>query len=142
MVTKKMIHGLSKRDCSRLEFIGDISCDVNGSIELTYKTTTPDEPTFTYLPEKRQFIDGFKSEGITVLAVDNLPSELPKDASVEFGSVIREYVYQIAAHGVIDITQHAALPAETRRAVITEGGKLSENFRYLKKYLAARFDVA
>jgi alpha-aminoadipic semialdehyde synthase len=135
MVTKKMIQALARKDFFRLEFIGDISCDVNGSIELTRKTTTPDKPTFTYVPESKKFIDGYKSKGITLLAVDNLPSELPKDASVEFSTLIREYVYQIAAHGVKDITQHMAFPAEIRRAVITENEKITKNFSYLKKHL-------
>jgi len=135
LVTKKMVHNLARKNPFRLEFIGDISCDVNGSIELTYKTTTPDNPTFTYIPKAKEFVDGYKSEGITFLAVDNLPAELPKDASEEFSSLIRDYVYQVAVHGAKDITQHVALPREIRDAVITQKGRLTKDFRYLKKYL-------
>lgn len=135
LVTKEMIHKLAGRRPFRLELIGDISCDVNGSIELTYKTATPDNSTFTYEPQKRKFTDGYESEGITILAVDNLPTELPRDASQEFSRLIREYVYQIAAHGAKDITHHAALPAEIRRAVITQNGKLTGDFHYLKQYI-------
>ena len=135
MVTKNMIHKLTKKKPFRLEFIGDISCDVNGSIELTYKTTTPDNPVFTYDPKKKAFIDGYKIPGISILAVDNLPSELPKDASIEFSSLVRDYVYQIAVHGIMDITHHAAIPAEIHRAVIIEKGKLTKDFKYLKKFL-------
>ena len=138
IVTRKIVNSLARRDHFRLEFIGDISCDINGSIELTHKTTTAAKPTFTYIPQSRKFIDGYKAEGITVLAVDNLASELPKDASVEFSALIREYVYQLAAHGVRDITQHAVFPAEIRRAVITERGKITNNFTYLKKCLSMR----
>ena len=134
-VTKKMIHRLSRKKPFRLDFIGDISCDIGGSVELTYKTTTPDEPTFTYDPAKKKFVDGYKSPGITVLAVDNLPTELPKDASQEFSGLIRDYVYQIAAHGVRDLTEHAALPAEIRRAVIAQGTRLTRGFRYLAKWV-------
>ncbi len=140
MITRKMVHNLAKKELFRLEFIGDISCDVNGSVELTYKTTTPLNPTFTYIPQKRKFVDGYKSEGITVLAVDNLPAELPKDASIEFSSLIREYVYQIAAHGVRDLTRHMAFPAEIRRAVITEEGKLTRDFSYLRNCLFEKQD--
>ena len=96
MVTKEMINKFSKRPF-RLEFIGDISCDVKGSIELTNKTTTVENPTYTYNLKTSSYQDGCESEGITVLARDNLPSELPKDASGEFSELIREYVYQIAA---------------------------------------------
>ena len=135
IVTKKTIDNLARKNPFRLEFIGDISCDLDGSIELTYKTTTPDNSTFTYVPKSGKFVDGYKSEGITVLAVDNLPAELPKDASEEFSSAIRDYVYQVAAHGVKDITHHIAIPAEIRRAVITQNGKLTKNFSYLRKYM-------
>ncbi|MFC1599371.1 hypothetical protein ACFL2W_01145 [Candidatus Omnitrophota bacterium] len=135
MVTKKMVHSLVKKKHFRLEFIGDLSCDVNGSIELTYKTTTLDRATFTYNPKEKKFVDGYNSQGITLFAVDNLPAQLPKESSAEFSSFIREYVYQIAAHGAKDITQHMTIPAEIRRAVITEGGRLTKNFSYLKKYI-------
>ncbi len=134
LVTKKMVERLSRLNPFRLEFIGDITCDVNGSIELTYKATTPQNPVFTYATQRRQYVDGFQAQGVTILAVDNLPSELPKDASLEFSRSIRDYVYQIALHGATDVTQHAALPAEIRRAVITQRHKLTKDFAYLKKY--------
>lgn len=137
MVTKKMIHKLAKKKIFRLEFIGDLSCDVNGSIELNYRTTIPDQPTYTYRPQKKTFVDGYKCSGITVLAVDNLPTELPKDSSIEFSRLIREYVYQIAVHGVKDITNHVAIPSEIHRAVIVEKGRLTKNFSYLRD----KFDI-
>jgi len=136
MVTKKMVHKLYKKKPFRLKFIGDLSCDINGSIELTHKSTSSSSPTFTYSPKSKRFVDGYKAEGITVLAVDNLPSELPKDASVEFSSLIREYVYQIAAHGIKDVTRHVAIPVEIRRAVIAERGELTRPFSYIKEFIA------
>ena len=135
MVTKDMVRKLAKKKPFRLKFIGDISCDINGSIELTHKATTVERPVFTYDPKKGIFHEGYEASGITILAVDNLPSELPKDASAEFGSLIRDYVYQIAAHGIKDITHHAALPSEIRRAVIAQEGKLTKDFKYLKRFL-------
>lgn len=135
LVTRKMIHKLAPKESFRLGLIGDISCDVNGSIELTYKVTTMDNPIFTYDFEKKSYIDGYKSRGITILAEDNLPSELPKEASGEFSSLIRDYVYQIAVHGIKDVTNHIALPKEIRGAVITQGGKLKSDFTYLKNYI-------
>lgn len=138
IVTKRMINRLSKKKPFRLEFIADISCDINGSIELTYKPTTSANPTFTYEPEKRAFSDGTKGKGITILAIDNLPSELPRDASIEFGGILRDYVYQLAVHGVKDVSNHVALPSEIRRAVITQGGRLRKDFSYLKKFLKSQ----
>jgi alpha-aminoadipic semialdehyde synthase len=136
LVTRKMINTLSKRKSFRLDFIGDLSCDVEGSIELTYKTTTPEKATFTYDPERKKFVDGFASKGVTILAVDNLPAEMPREASDDFSSLIRDYIYQIAIHGVKDITHHMAIPAEVRNAVVTQDGKLTEKSRYLKKYIS------
>jgi alpha-aminoadipic semialdehyde synthase len=136
LVTKKMIDTLSKRKSFRLEFIGDLSCDVEGSIELTYKTTTPEKATFTYDTVRKKFVDGHKSKGVTILAVDNLPAEMPREASDDFSGLIRDYVYQIAIHGVTDITLHMAIPAEVRNAVVTQDGKLTEKSKYLKKYIS------
>ena len=135
LVSKEMINKLSENKLFKLAFIGDISCDISGSIELNYKATTPDDPVYTYDYEKKKYIDGYKSDGITILAIDNLPSELPLDSSEEFSMQIRDYVYQIAAHGIYDITNHVAIPKEIRDAVIVEEGELTEDFAYLKEYL-------
>ena len=135
MVTKKMVESLYNKKKFRLSFIGDLACDVKGSIELTDKATKQDNPVFTYNIKKKRFVDGYKEEGITILAIDNLPTELPRDSSRDFSLQIRDYVYQIAAHGVKDITNHAALPKEIREAVIIQNKKLTRNFTYLGDYL-------
>ncbi|MBL7081403.1 MAG: hypothetical protein ISS44_02400 [Candidatus Omnitrophica bacterium] len=134
LVTKEMVHKLARRKPFRLNFIGDISCDVNGAIELTYKATSPDNSTFTYDPKKKKFLNGYKSGGITISAVDNLPAELPKDASTEFSRLIRDYVYQVASYGTKNITRAVGLPREIRQAVITQNSRLTKNFNYLKIY--------
>ncbi len=136
LVTRKMINNLSKQEPFRLEFIGDLSCDIKGSIEITYKTTSPEKPTFTYDPVTKKYTDGHKSNGVSVLAIDNLPAELPADASDDFSGLIRDYVYQIAAHGINDITNHMAIPAEIRNAVVTQNGSLTGKSAYLKKYIS------
>lgn len=136
LVPKDMVQVLFREQPFRLEFIGDLSCDVEGSVEITHMATAPDRPVFTYDPANDRYVDGFSSKGVTVLAVDNLPAELPKDASDDFSGLIRDYVYQIAAHGVTDITHHMAIPVEIRNAVVTEKGKLTKNSRYLRKFLS------
>jgi len=135
MVTKKMVDKLSKKKNFRLRVIEDIASDIDGSIELTYKTTTREDPTFTYHPKTKNFIDGYLHNGVTILAMDNLPSELPKDASQEFSNLIREYVYEVASCGVHKIMGQAKIPDEIKRAVITENRKLTKNFRYLRKWV-------
>lgn len=134
LVTKKMIDRMYNNKF-RLEFIGDLSCDINGSIEMTYRATTPENPTFTYLPRNRKFVEGHKTNGITIMARDNLPTEMPKDSSDDFSRLIREYVYQIAAHGAKDITNHSAISREIRQAVIAQDGRIAKPYNYLKKYI-------
>ena len=137
LVTKSMIRRLyGKR--FRLEFIGDISCDIAGSVELTYKATTFFNPTYTYNPKKDEYADGYKTDGIAILSRDNLPTELPKDASRDFSLLVREYVYQVAAHGVKDIANHVAIPAEVRRAVIVQQKKLTPPYRHLRSILRSK----
>ncbi|MCH7505042.1 hypothetical protein IID04_05375 [PVC group bacterium] len=134
LVTKRMLSKMY-RPGFRLSFIGDLSCDINGAIEITSHVTTPDQPVFTYDPEKRKSVDGYQSKGISVMAIDNLPCELPKDSSEDFSLSIREYIYQIAVHGAVDVTEHAALPSELRRAVITQEGALTKRFQYLRRFI-------
>lgn len=134
MVTKQMLKDLYGKRKFRMEFIGDISCDIEGSIETTRKTTTQSSPVYTYDPVLDKYSKGYKKAGISVLAIDNLPTELPKDSSESFSKLIREYVYQVAEHGAMNVLDHAALPSETRQAVITQGGELAENYKYLKRY--------
>jgi addiction module HigA family antidote len=79
-------------DQHKLQVIGDISADINGSIEFTEKITTPDNPVFIYNPIKDDIIEGFTGNGIIVLAIDNLPCELPKESSQYFSSSILSFI--------------------------------------------------
>ncbi|MFQ5952611.1 MAG: hypothetical protein ACE5JK_04300 [Candidatus Omnitrophota bacterium] len=135
IVSKDMIKKAYGGKNFRLEFICDISCDIGGSIEFTYKASAPDHPTYTYDPKKDAYKDGYKADGITVLAVDNLPAELPKDSSDSFSVLVRDYVYQLAAHGIKDVTNHIAIPREIRKAVVVQEGRLTKDYKYLRKHL-------
>jgi saccharopine dehydrogenase (NAD+, L-lysine-forming) len=117
----------------RLSVIGDLSCDIKGTIEITKKATTSAEPAFVYDPVSKKISNNLSNSGIAVMAVDNLPCEFPKESSIEFAEQVREYVYQIAAHGITDVTNHHALPNVIRNAVVTQNGKLASRFQYLKK---------
>ncbi len=117
-----------------LSVIGDLTCDIRGTIEITRRVTTASEPAFIYDPVSRKINNNLSHSGIAVMAIDNLPCEFPKESSMEFAEQIRDYVYQIAAHGVIDVTNHNALPNVIRNAVITQNGTLTRRFKYLKKH--------
>jgi len=51
---------------------------------------------------------------------------------MEFADQVRDFVYQIAAHGITDITNHHAPPDVIRNAVVTQNGRLTQRFKYLK----------
>jgi len=67
-----------------LKVIGDISCDIDGGIEITHKITKPEMPTFTYFADEDRFEDGTQRLGDTVMAVDNLPCEFSRASSRAF----------------------------------------------------------
>ncbi|MDH3285316.1 MAG: hypothetical protein OEQ13_11290 [Acidobacteriota bacterium] len=120
----------------RLRLIADISCDIRGSVEATMRTTTPDEPTFLYLPAEDRAIDAMTGDGPLVLAVDNLPCELPREASLEFGRALLPFVQQLAraldAGGHLDVSR---VPELLRRAMIVDRGRLTDRFSYLERFL-------
>jgi saccharopine dehydrogenase (NAD+, L-lysine-forming) len=122
----------------RLRVIGDISCDIEGAIEATVRCTEPGDPVFVYDPFEDRAIDGFEGRGPVVLAVDILPSELPRDASEYFSGVLMEYVPAIAQADYSVPFEKLALPPEIKRAVIAHRGELTPNYRYLEPHLRAQ----
>ena len=119
----------------RLRVIGDISCDIEGAIECTVKCTEPGDPVFVYDPGEDRVVDGFEGRGPVVLAVDILPSELPRDASEYFSTVLMQYIPAIAQADYTVPFEELALPPEIKRAVIVYQGELTPNYRYLEQYI-------
>jgi alpha-aminoadipic semialdehyde synthase len=116
-----------------LSVIGDLTCDIKGTIEITRRVTAPSEPAFVYDPVSRKINNDLSHSGIAVMAIDNLPCEFPRESSMEFAEQIRDYVYQLAAHGAINVTNHNALPGVIRNATVTQNGRLTRRFKYLKQ---------
>jgi len=135
MIPRTMVRDLYQRKNFRMRFISDVSCDVDGSVELTYRTTTQKKPLYTYDPIKDKYKEGYMSDGISIFAIDNLPTELPEDSSENFSELIREYVYQIAAHGTKDVVNHVAIPSELRKATVVQDCKITDNYQYLREYI-------
>ena len=119
----------------RLRVIGDISCDVEGAVECTVKCTEPGDPVYVYNPLSGEITDGYSGDGVVVLAVDILPSELPREASIDFSAVLKEFVPAIAQADFSVPFEELALPPEIRRAVIAYRGELTPDYRYLEQYL-------
>ena len=121
----------------RLKVIGDISCDIEGSVELTVKTTEPDNPCFVYLPSEDAIRDGLEGNGPVIMAVDNLPCEIPRESSRYFSSVLKEMVPPLVAADWHGDFESLNLPSHLKRAVIVHKGELTPSFRYLQKSLEA-----
>jgi len=133
LVTKADLRELFRAGEPRLQVIGDISCDIEGAIESTVKCTEPGEPVFVYDPFGDHATAGFEGEGLLVMAVDILPSELPRDASEYFSGVLMEYVPAIAQADYSVPFEELALPPEIKRAVIVHRGELTPEYRYLEE---------
>jgi alpha-aminoadipic semialdehyde synthase len=137
LLTKENIKNLFKiKEKPRLKVVGDISADINGAIEFTEKTTSPDDPVFVYDPITDTITDGYDGEGIVVMAVDNLPCELPKESSESFSEILSRFVPEIMnADFTASDFEKIALPDEIKNAVILYQGKLTPSYQYINKYL-------
>lgn len=129
---KKLYSGVEKPS---LRVIGDISCDIEGGIECTLKATDPGNPVFVYDPEKNEIFDGIEGNGPVIMSVDNLPSELPKDASIYFSLVLREYISPLLSADFNQDFTDLQLPDTLKKAVITHKGRLTPDYEYLNEYL-------
>jgi len=110
-----------------ISVVADISCDIGSPIASTIKASTIANPIFGYDPETNEEADFTKDNIIAVMSVDNLPAELPKDASDGFGEMFLEHVipafFDNDAHGIL------------KRARMTQNGKLTERYSYLQDYI-------
>jgi saccharopine dehydrogenase (NAD+, L-lysine-forming) len=120
---------------SGLKVIGDITCDINGSIEITRESTMPDKACYTYYVENDSYADGIKDSGITVMAIDNLPCEFPREASVEFSQELKTFVNGIVTADFKADFNEIELPYEIKKATILHKGRLTGKFDYMNEFL-------
>jgi len=135
LLTKSFIKELRQSGEMKLKVIGDVTCDPDGSIEFTHKGTEIEDPVFVYNPEKGEPEMGFDGNGILVMAVDILPSELPRESSESFGNALMRFIPEIVRADYSSDFKDLELPSEIKRAVILHQGKLTPNFQYISKYL-------
>jgi saccharopine dehydrogenase (NAD+, L-lysine forming) len=112
----------------KIKIIADITCDMNGSVPSTVKASTIVDPLYDYNPELNKVFPPLSDKkNITVMAVDNLPCELPRSASEEFGrDLIDRILKPLLAEDIDGIIAHATM---------AENGKLTANFSYLEDYV-------
>ncbi len=135
IITKDFLEKLYKEGEPRLKVIGDITCDPDGSIECMHKGTEIENPVFVYDPGKRKPIYGFKGDGILVMAVDILPSELPRDSSLAFSSALEPFIPSIMKADYNKSFEDINLPGPIKRAMILHKGELTPDYEYLKDYV-------
>jgi alpha-aminoadipic semialdehyde synthase len=137
LITKEYLKkSFKNKENLRLKVIGDISVDINGAIEFTEKTTSPGDPVFVYNPNTDTIKDGYGGDGVVVMAVDNLPCELPRESSQSFSETVLRFVPDIMkADFTVDDFDKLALPFEIKNAVILYHGKLTPSYTYINKYL-------
>ena len=113
------------KNFSKLKIIGDITCDVDGSIPTTIKSTTIEEPNFFLNTEI--FSETEKADGnLAIMAVDNLPSELPRDSSTEFGNgIVNEVIPYILEKD----------DGRILNSTITAEGRFLKKYNYLNEYI-------
>jgi alanine dehydrogenase len=108
-----------------LKIIGDVTCDINGSVPTTIRSTSIAKPYYSINTDSMKEIE-LGNKGIAVMAVDNLPSELPRDASEEFGSSV-----------ISEILPYLINKDDGRinRATTASNGKFCSNFTYLNDFI-------
>ena len=115
------------KDDFKISIIADISCDIAIPIPTTLRSSEIAKPYYGYNKRTGLECEPFEEGNITVMAVDNLPGELPRDASVDFGKALIDkifpYIFEEDTEKIIE------------RATITENGKLGKNFIYLEDFV-------
>ena len=114
----------------KINTVADISCDIDGPVASTIRCSTISDPIYGYNPFTEIEDDYKKQDVITVMAVDNLPCELPKDASIGFGENLLKYIIpNLLGDDINNIIE---------RATICEDGKLKNRYKYLEGYITIK----
>ncbi|MGB5437653.1 MAG: NAD(P)-dependent oxidoreductase [Maribacter sp.] len=121
----------TREDAKHPEFkintVADISCDIDGPVACTLRASTIEEPIYGYDSQTESETDYRNDNAIAVMAVDNLPAELPRDASAGFGDAFVKHVipafFNKDKDGIL------------KRALMTKNGKLTKRYSYLQEYV-------
>lgn len=135
IITKDFLEKLFSKGDPKLKVIGDVTCDPDGSIECTHKGTEIEDPVFVYNPFSRKPTMGFEGEGLLIMAVDILPSELPRESSQTFSDALLGFIPEICSADYNDNFADLQLPAEIKRATILHKGELTPDYKYLEDFL-------
>ena len=113
----------------KLKIIGDVTCDIKGSIQSTLRASTHKNPFYDYNPYTEKEEEAFSSEqNFTIMAVDTLPNALAMEASEYFGDLLIQYVIYSILNGELEKSK------VIKRATILQKGVLTDRFAYLQNY--------
>lgn len=119
----------------KLKAIADISIDIEGSIECSLRSTESDLPCYVYEAATGELRPGLAGEGPVIMAVDNLPCEIPRDASRTFSKALAPFLPAMARADWSRPFAELELPAAVKRAVIAHRGELAPDYAYLTNHL-------
>ncbi len=119
----------------KLKVIGDISIDIEGAIECSLKATHSDAPCYVYEPASGEITMGVAGDGPVIMAVDNLPCEIPRESSDEFSRALAPFLPAIVKADWNRPFAELDLPAPIKRAVVIHRGELTPDFAYMRKFL-------
>ena len=133
LVTRADAAALWSGEQPRLRVIADLSGALGGAIEFTVKTTLPDDPAFTYLPASDTVEMGVTGHGPVVVALEDPPAALPREASVAFSESLQPFVTAIVrADRQVPFARYK-VPPEIRRAVVAYNGELTPDYAVLQQ---------
>ncbi|RLD44070.1 MAG: hypothetical protein DRI86_08395 [Bacteroidetes bacterium] len=135
IITKDFLEKLFKNPNNKLQIIGDVTCDPDGSIESTHIGTYIEDPVFVYNPETRKPSMGFEGYGLLTMAVDILPSELPREASIGFSEALSPFVKDLTETNFSLPFTELNIPAPFKRALILHNGEFTPDYKYMKDYI-------
>ncbi|OWZ14658.1 Alpha-aminoadipic semialdehyde synthase [Phytophthora megakarya] len=146
LITREQIRELRGAGNQKLLGIADISCDIGGSIEFLERATEIERPFALYdVTEDNMREDGDSrglegENGIMMMGVDILPSELARESSQQFGDRLVSYVTALSSASSSNVPLHEQkdLPAELRGACIASNGVLAPKYEYIHRMRAER----
>jgi len=118
-----------------LKIVGDISCDIQGAIECNLGISTSAEPYYVFDPLEERRVNGVVGQGPVLMAVDNLPTELPRESSHEFGEALMPFLPTLVGCDFNRTYEELDLHPALKQAVIVLRGELTPPFEYLKEFL-------
>lgn len=128
LLTSKELLDLRSTGQNRLLVIADITCDKGGSMEFVRKYSSIHNPFFRYNPEDDSIQNDMEGEGILLMAIDCLPTELPRESTKHFGNALFPYLVSLANARKLE-----EVPAPLRDACIAHEGSLTEMYKYVQK---------